>query len=135
MGVTSCMLRLLRQMSWEYWLTDLEAYALLISALGHDIGHPGKTNPFLVATRDELAMCYNDRSPLENMHCCKLFDILAGVGLLSAMPPGQYKDARKNIIDAILHTDICMHVPMVNQLELLYEMNSKVFENCTPGIL
>merc|ERR1719401_2649458 len=24
---------------------------------------------------------------------------------------------------------------MVNQLELLYEMNSKVFENCTPGTL
>jgi hypothetical protein len=28
-----------------------------------------------------------------------------------------------------------MHVPMVNQLELLYEMNSKVFENSVPNSL
>ena len=34
-----------------------------------------RTNPFLVESRDKLAITYNDNSPLENMHCAKLFEI------------------------------------------------------------
>ena len=32
-----------------------------------------RTNPFLVESRHQLAITYNDKSPLENMHCAKLF--------------------------------------------------------------
>jgi len=85
----------------------------------------------------ELAIRYNDRSPLENLHCCKLFEILAqpGVNVFSSVSPEQYRDVRKTIIDVILHTDICQHPSMVKELELLYEMNSKVFEATTAGQL
>ena len=38
-----------------------------MAALGHDIGHPGVNNGFLSEVGHELAMQYNDRSPLENM--------------------------------------------------------------------
>ena len=66
-----------------------------MAAVGHDLGHPGVNNPFLIEpsswlftnfescdrrgilrTRHEVAVTYNDRSPLENMHCSKLFQIL-----------------------------------------------------------
>ena len=49
-------------------------YALLIASLCHDMGHPGKTNNFLIATRDRLALRYNDVSVLENHHCASLFE-------------------------------------------------------------
>jgi hypothetical protein len=31
-----------------------------IAALGHDLGHTGTSNAFLVNSRDELALLYND---------------------------------------------------------------------------
>lgn len=38
---------------------------LLLSAAAHDSDHPGFNNIYLSNTRNELAMIYNDRSPLE----------------------------------------------------------------------
>ncbi len=31
-----------------------------VAALGHDLGHTGTSNAFLVNSRDELALLYND---------------------------------------------------------------------------
>eukprot|EP00913_Durusdinium_trenchii_P033424 g31292.t1 len=44
------------------WLGSVDIYALLVAALCHDIGHHGRTNPFLVELGDELALRYNDKS-------------------------------------------------------------------------
>lgn len=49
-------------------VTDMEAAVLLISAMVHDTDHPGVNNLYLVATRDRLALRYNDKSVLENHH-------------------------------------------------------------------
>merc|ERR1719502_1347301 len=61
----------------ELFLGSFDRFALIVSAVCHDIGHPGLNNPFLVETGHELAVRYNDHSPLENMHCAKLFQLLA----------------------------------------------------------
>jgi hypothetical protein len=107
-----------------------EQFSLLISALAHDAGHPGVNNGFLIEVQDEIAVRYNDRSPLENMHCCKLFQTTsqAGADIFVGIPQEQYRDLRKLIIEVILHTDIVQHPGMVNELKLLYEMNAKTFE-------
>merc|ERR1712232_238265 len=42
--------RLMMTLRCGDWLSEIDMYALLVSALCHDIGHPGKTTPFLVAT-------------------------------------------------------------------------------------
>eukprot|EP00971_Amphidinium_carterae_P100521 1988265-Amphidinium_carterae.1 len=85
-----------RLSSWAMWMSDLDCYALLVAAMAHDVGHPGRTlvsqmmrtgqsiislaqwdcvtlrtNQFLVETSHELALRYNDTSPLEQMHCSK----------------------------------------------------------------
>ena len=47
-----------------------------IAALGHDIGHMGVQNGFLINSNDPLALQYNDKSVLEQMHCSRLFSVL-----------------------------------------------------------
>ena len=63
-----------RRIDYEQHLPPLEMFALLTSALAHDVGHPGVNNAFLVNTGAPLAMRYNDISPLENMHASIMFE-------------------------------------------------------------
>jgi hypothetical protein len=58
------------------FITESEKFALMIASVGHDIGHPGVNNAFLINSKDELALRYNDISVLENLHASCLFKIL-----------------------------------------------------------
>eukprot|EP00931_Biecheleriopsis_adriatica_P057521 TRINITY_DN34130_c0_g1_i1.p1 TRINITY_DN34130_c0_g1~~TRINITY_DN34130_c0_g1_i1.p1 ORF type:complete len:596 (+),score=123.20 TRINITY_DN34130_c0_g1_i1:267-1790(+) len=112
------------------WLSHMEQYGLLIAALGHDLGHFGKTNPFLVETRDDLAMRYNDKSPLENMHCARLFSIIAtkGCDIFFKASREEFVLGRKVCIEAILHTDNAHHFDTVKEVLKLYEATSDLCE-------
>ena len=55
--------------------TPLEIFSTLIGALAHDVGHPGLNNLFLVKSKHPLALTYNDKSPLENMHTSVLYEV------------------------------------------------------------
>lgn len=57
-------------------VTDMEAAVLIISSMVHDTDHPGVTNLYLVATRDRLALRYNDKSVLENHHIAIAFNTM-----------------------------------------------------------
>jgi hypothetical protein len=93
------------------------------------LGHPGVNNGFLVEVADPLALKYNDRSPLENMHCARLYNIVnfADSNIFLNFKRDQYKVARKTILEAILHTDMVLHGSMVKELQMTYQMNSDVF--------
>jgi cAMP-specific phosphodiesterase 4 len=124
-GVT----RIMNLMASETFLTDLEQFALLIGAVGHDLGHPGVNNPFLTEVGHTLALLYNDRSPLENMHCAKLYNIISNpdLNVFNGLAKDQYRDCRKYIIDTILHTDMMGHQSMQKDLQMMYQMNAEVF--------
>jgi len=49
-------------------LKPIEMFALLLSALIHDVDHPGLNNTFMENTNHPLAIKYNYRSILENHH-------------------------------------------------------------------
>ena len=55
---------------------ELEVFSLLIGALAHDVGHPGLNNLYLVKAKHPLALSHNDKSPLENMHCVVLYEVV-----------------------------------------------------------
>lgn len=57
--------------------SNLEVFTLLVAAVAHDVGHLGVNNVFLVKARHELAIKYNDQSPLENMHLATLAEVCA----------------------------------------------------------
>eukprot|EP00747_Dinoflagellata_sp_TGD_P108589 gnl/TRDRNA2_/TRDRNA2_170462_c1_seq3.p1 gnl/TRDRNA2_/TRDRNA2_170462_c1~~gnl/TRDRNA2_/TRDRNA2_170462_c1_seq3.p1 ORF type:complete len:707 (-),score=157.45 gnl/TRDRNA2_/TRDRNA2_170462_c1_seq3:439-2373(-) len=121
--------RLMRIICADDWLVPLEQFALLISALGHDCGHPGVNNGFLSEVGHELALQYNDRSPLENMHCARLYQILSNkeTNVFAKLTKEQYKVVRKHCIEMILHTDMMGHNAMVKDLQMLFQMNSEIF--------
>mmetsp|Transcript_1112 Transcript_1112/g.3990 ORF Transcript_1112/g.3990 Transcript_1112/m.3990 type:complete len:575 (+) Transcript_1112:113-1837(+) len=102
-------------------LTRLEIFALLISAMGHDLGHKGFNNPFLVATSDPLALRYNDISVLENFHCSLLFSLLkkAECSICEGLSKSEYALARKMIISNILATDMSKHVEIMNKVQAI----------------
>ncbi|CAE7241602.1 Pcyt2, partial [Symbiodinium necroappetens] len=122
--------RLLQMCIAEVFLTREERYALLASAVCHDLGHPGLNNVFLIETSHELALRYNDKSPLENMHCSKMFELVsqARCNIFSTLSKTQYFDVRKVCIESILHTDNAQHFTMVKDVQMLYEVNSEIWD-------
>jgi len=126
--VVASVFRVFRRLRCTEWLSDIDMYALLVSALCHDVGHPGWTTPFLVETRHELAVRYNDSSPLENMHCARLFEICGheDANAFQKFEKDAFKQARKVCINSILHTDNSMHFEMVRSVKEAYDLTSDI---------
>eukprot|EP00435_Cladocopium_sp_Y103_P015862 s1357_g3.t3 len=124
--------RFCRLANLQSTFTETSQFWLLIAASGHDLGHLGVNNQFLVETTHEVAVKYNDRSPLENLHCATLFQITNSspdTNVFSNVDKDTYKEMRKGIIAAILHTDMVKHNEMIKELSLLYQMNSDALDS------
>ena len=59
---------MISQTGLKDWMSDLEIFSLLMSAIIHDYNHSGTTNNFHVQSISDLALVYNDKSVLENHH-------------------------------------------------------------------
>jgi high affinity cGMP-specific 3',5'-cyclic phosphodiesterase 9 len=85
------------------------ALACLISALSHDVDHPGNTNSFEINSMSEYAKIYNDISVLENHHCSLTFELMEQSKLIKHFRNDHYREIRKTIISCILGTDMSKH--------------------------
>ncbi|XP_040924932.1 high affinity cGMP-specific 3',5'-cyclic phosphodiesterase 9A isoform X2 [Betta splendens] len=114
------------------WLTDLrskmdstELLIMLTSAVCHDLDHTGYNNAYQVHpglyinARTELALRYNDISPLENHHCAVAFEILEKEesNIFRNLSTEQYKRIREGIIKCILATDMTRHNDILNKFK------------------
>ena len=99
--------------------TVLDLLSIFISALGHDIGHPGLTNNFQINAGTELALTYNDSSCLENFHCSKLFSIIKKdeSNIFEKLSVNDFKNIRKRMISEILATDMFNHKKVVSMIQ------------------
>ena len=102
-------------------LSDLEAFSMLVAAIAHDVGHIGVNNAFLVKTRHDLAMLHNDKSPLENMHCSLLYEILRKpeMNVMQALDDSQWRESRKIILSLILGTDMAHHFDQISKTQVI----------------
>lgn len=93
-------------------IEPFEALTLLVTAIGHDVGHPGVNNGFLVTLNAPLAQLYNDRSVLESFHCAAYSQILRRYW------PAVFDDTkmRKLMISSILATDMGLHFDYMKRL-------------------
>ena len=100
-------------------LNALESATSIIAALGHDIGHPGLTNRFIVNNRENLAIQYNDISVLENMHCSSIFLILdqPGKNIFINLSNEDWFIMRKLMIYMILETDMSRHFEILGKFK------------------
>ena len=93
-------------------LVDLDLISIFVSAIIHDYGHPGLNNNYLIRTKDDLAIKYNDISVLENFHVSKAFDIILKKpenNIFEKLSEEDFKLCRKNIIECVLGTDMTLH--------------------------
>ena len=91
--------------------TVLDLLGMIVSAMGHDLGHPGLNNNYLINASSDLAITYNDSSCLENFHTSFLFKILKQEenNIIEKLSVQNYKTLRKRMISQILATDMVHH--------------------------
>lgn len=90
----------------------LDEAICLISAVVHDIDHPGKSSPFLCNSDHELAILYNDRSVLESHHAAFAFKLTLSdekVNIFQKLERDVYRSVRLSIIDMVLATEMTKH--------------------------
>ena len=125
--------------------TDLDLISLFISGAIHDLGHPGYTNNFLINTKNELAIKYNDQSVLENFHVSEGFNIIfkkQGCNIFENMSNDDYKICRKRIVNCVLATDMTLHgkeLQFLKSKAQAYNIKNgenveKIFESADPVI-
>lgn len=98
-------------------ISSLDLLASIIATLGHDVGHPGVTNRFLINNKEDLALQYNDNSVLENMHCSTIFSImkLSGCNILDTLERSDWFAVRNLILSMVLGTDMAKHFEILSQ--------------------
>jgi hypothetical protein len=86
----------------------LERMACLFAAATHDYEHPGVNNDFLVKTRNERAIRYNDKNVNEHHHCAAAFLVLSDPknNFLADLPRPAFDRFRRLVIDLVLATDM-----------------------------
>ncbi|OBT64833.1 hypothetical protein VE03_06402 [Pseudogymnoascus sp. 23342-1-I1] len=106
-------------------ITPFEVLTLLIAAIGHDIGHPGVNNLFLIRSKAPLASLYNDKSVLESYHAA-VYCLM-----LKRLWPAVVENEHMKVLltSCILSTDMGIHKEYMEKLERL--QNS--LRNLAPG--
>jgi len=121
--------QLAAQQGWQDYFVEVDLLVLLVAAAIHDVGHPAVNNDFMIKTRADLALRYNDKSVLENYHAATAFRSMRDRGIdllehnLPSPPPGAL---RTRVIDMVLATDMEFHKQTVCALQSEVQNNANV---------
>ncbi|KNE54919.1 hypothetical protein AMAG_00863 [Allomyces macrogynus ATCC 38327] len=104
-------------------LDPIEMLIGLVSCIIHDVDHPGFNNAYQVNARTELAIIYNDQSPLENHHCAVGFRILRSpkCNIFAQLSNKEYEHVRKGIVRCVLSTDLTKHGEIMTKFKATAE--------------
>lgn len=121
--VASSILFLLTNSPVLNYMNNSETLAMIIASFGHDIGHPGLTNRFLINNKDPLARQYNDVSVLEMMHCSSIFEIMQDpvCDIMEGLEGPSWFATRRVIVECILSTDMAKHFDIVGTFRAKYK--------------
>lgn len=93
------------------FLSPFDKLCIMVSALCHDLDHPGLNNNYQINAKTALALLYNDISVLENHHCFVAFKMMRDpeCNLVESLDLETYREFRKTVITTILATDMAHH--------------------------
>ncbi|XP_078002632.1 high affinity cGMP-specific 3',5'-cyclic phosphodiesterase 9A isoform X5 [Phascolarctos cinereus] len=99
--------------------SQMDILVLMTAAICHDLDHPGYNNTYQINARTELAIRYNDISPLENHHCAVAFQIISQpeCNIFSNITTEDFKKIRQEIITLILATDMARHAEILDSFK------------------
>uniref|UniRef100_A0A8C5WQX1 Phosphodiesterase n=1 Tax=Laticauda laticaudata TaxID=8630 RepID=A0A8C5WQX1_LATLA len=117
--VTQMMYSMISLCNLQAKISQMDILMLMTASVCHDLDHPGYNNTYQINARTELAVRYNDISPLENHHCAVAFQILAQpeCNILSNLDKEQFKRIRQGIITLILATDMARHAEILDSFK------------------
>ncbi|KAI7964379.1 hypothetical protein MJO29_002477 [Puccinia striiformis f. sp. tritici] len=99
-------------------LDEMTVWALLLAAAGHDVGHPGLSNAFMVNARTPIAYVFSDGAVLENFHRITFTRMLREHGFGKVVDG--HTGFRQVLVGAVLATDMGRHFPIVEELKRLF---------------
>jgi len=101
------------------------------SVVSHGVlhaGHTGVNNDFLIKTRHELALTYNDQSPLENFHLAASTRLIQDAH--NCFIPVRHRSLTKTCIQDCMHNRLSLTV-CCGQLRLSdHQINSQMHYQC-----
>ncbi|XP_077926363.1 high affinity cGMP-specific 3',5'-cyclic phosphodiesterase 9A isoform X2 [Halichoerus grypus] len=118
-----CVTQMMYSMIWVCRLQEkfsqMDILILMTAAICHDLDHPGYNNTYQINARTELAVRYNDISPLENHHCAVAFQILAQpeCNIFANVQLDEFKQIRQGMITLILATDMARHAEIMDSFK------------------
>ncbi|NXG64871.1 PDE9A phosphodiesterase, partial [Hemiprocne comata] len=117
--VTQMMYSMISLCSLQEKFSQIDILILMTAAVCHDLDHPGYNNTYQINARTELAVRYNDISPLENHHCAVAFQIISQpeYNIFSNVNQEQFKQIRQGIITLILATDMARHAEILDSFK------------------
>merc|ERR1719402_209772 len=111
-------------------ISEVEAFALIIACLCHDLDHRGTNNNFQICSNSVLAALYSSEgSVMERHHFAQSMCILntEGCNILENLSKEEYTQCLDMIRDMILATDLAHH------LRMLPVVNAMVREGVSPN--
>ncbi|XP_076069121.1 uncharacterized protein LOC143041178 isoform X2 [Oratosquilla oratoria] len=139
-----CVTQMMYGMTWKCDLLrrlgDLEVLILLTSCVCHDLDHPGFNNIYQINAKTELALRYNDISPLENHHCSIAFTILENhdCNIFRNLSQEDYRKIREGMIRSILATDMARHNEILQEFKDIspnFDFDNKAHTNLLGMVL
>lgn len=110
-------------------LNPIQTLALLVSSIGHDVGHPGLTNPFLINNESPIAKIYSNQSVLENYHSTIFQDILSYhwpifLDNSYTKDPQSPLNTKTMQVESILSTDMANHFEYLSKINEISELTN-----------
>ncbi|GAA6027204.1 hypothetical protein JCM8097_002482 [Rhodosporidiobolus ruineniae] len=103
-------------------MRPMDVFALMVACIGHDVGHPGLTNAYMVNANAPVAQIYDNKSILENFHTVTLIHMLRKhqfeylLGGDFGRRGAHATDFRKILEASILATDMSRHFAILTEI-------------------